>query len=141
MAYPPKYDRSKILSLIREGKTDEEVRKVVGCSTSLVQQYRYLQRVVERMVMRGYSDKEINFRTGIPVLKISELRESLELSESEAIDYEEIDRRALCYRLLCNGYTIDAVVDETGFQRAEVHRFKKDMPNWWRKESRRAEEG
>lgn len=40
MAYSPIYDRRRILDLCRAGKSDEEVRLMVGCSKSLVQQYR-----------------------------------------------------------------------------------------------------
>lgn len=58
MAYPPKYDRSLILSLIREGKTDEEVRRVVGCSTSLVQQYRKSAKLPPNGRNRPWSEGE-----------------------------------------------------------------------------------
>lgn len=58
MAYPPKYDRSKILSLIQEGKSDEEVRRIVGCSTSLVQQYRKRAQLPPNGRNRPWSKEE-----------------------------------------------------------------------------------
>lgn len=152
----------EIRALTAQGYSDIDISERVGCAPETVYEVRQrlgipsipqmddeqLKARIGRMVMEGYSDARIASRIRIPTERITALREALGIAanadpdpDEDHTDYDEIDRSALCYRMLSNGYTIDAVVDETGFQRAEVRRFKKDLPNWWRKESRRAGEG
>lgn len=152
----------EIRALAAQGYSDIAIGDRIGCTDTTVYDARQrlgipsipqmdddqLKARIGRMVMEGYSDARIASRIRIPTERIRDLRESLGVAgnleldpDEDHTDYDEIDRRALCYRLLSEGYTIAAVVDETGFQRAEVRRFKRDLPSWWRRESRRVGEG
>ena len=52
----------------------------------------------------------------------------------------EPDRRVMVYGMVCCGMSNEGIVEATGYDAAEVARFRAECPAWWATEMRRQKE-
>jgi hypothetical protein len=97
---------------------------------------------VRELLLQGYSRHAIAHKIGKSIVgvwgavkRLGLAPEIVEEANGRLVDAlcesGEPDRRTTVYTMVCCGTTDENIIDTTGYDPAEVAKFRAEMPAWW----------
>lgn len=154
MGYPPKYCRQTILQLARQGLDDRQVAILVGCSPSLVSDYRNKYSIPSNGRNRKWTEEEDNklrelYKQGKKRVDIAKelnrsLSEIMHRAERLGISYKydnyhgRMRQRDIIWRMIERGYPTKTITRRMKITESTYYRIKKVMPSCFQKPKRKS---